>query len=148
MPNGGRRVLDEELARLVTRIGHLADRVDEALGLSIRALLNGDVELGAQVVADDETINGDRGAIERDCVAVFATQQPAGTDVRFLPGVLELSTESERMGDYAKGIAGAAHGGGEWLPVFERGIPRSPPWPGRCSAAQSAPTWTAMPRPP
>ena len=35
----------------------------------------------------------------------IATQQPLATDLRVLASILEIVTELERMGDYAKGIA-------------------------------------------
>lgn len=36
---------------------------------------------------------------------LFATQQPIAHDLRLLAAILEVITELERMGDYAKGIA-------------------------------------------
>jgi phosphate transport system protein len=36
---------------------------------------------------------------------LMATQQPMAHDLRLLTGILEIATELERMGDYAKGIA-------------------------------------------
>jgi phosphate transport system protein len=38
-------------------------------------------------------------------LTLFATQQPMAGDMRFLAAILEIATELERMGDYAKGIA-------------------------------------------
>jgi phosphate uptake regulator len=39
------------------------------------------------------------------CLILFATQQPIAHDLRLLAAILEVITELERMGDYAKGIA-------------------------------------------
>jgi len=43
--------------------------------------------------------------IESDALVLMATQQPLAGDLRTLAAVLEIATELERMGDYAKGIA-------------------------------------------
>ena len=44
-------------------------------------------------------------AVESDTLAPVATQQPLASDLRTLAAILEIATELERMGDYAKGIA-------------------------------------------
>ena len=46
-----------------------------------------------------------RFAIENAILILLATQQPMARDLRLLAAMLEISTEMERMGDYAKGIA-------------------------------------------
>lgn len=122
MPPMERKTLDEALERLGNEIGTLSEEVDVALRRAIRALLAGDSDLAARVVEDDESINKRRVDLERNCVVTIATQQPVGTDVRYLTGILELATELERMGDYAKDIAGVAHPNGDWLPSFEDAI--------------------------
>jgi phosphate transport system protein len=38
-------------------------------------------------------------------MALIATQQPMASDMRLLAAILEIVTDLERMGDYAKGIA-------------------------------------------
>jgi phosphate transport system protein len=60
---------------------------------------------GRRLVADDCTINEGRYSIEADTLALIATQQPAASDLRALAAILEIVTELERIGDYAKGIA-------------------------------------------
>ncbi|UCF28000.1 MAG: phosphate signaling complex protein PhoU, partial [Chloroflexota bacterium] len=43
--------------------------------------------------------------IEEEVITLIATQQPMARDLRLLAAILEVTTELERMGDYAKGIA-------------------------------------------
>ncbi len=50
-------------------------------------------------------VNERRYAIEHKTFVVIATQQPMAVDLRTLAAVLEIATELERIGDYAKGIA-------------------------------------------
>jgi phosphate transport system protein len=57
------------------------------------------------VYLNDAAINDKRFAIENACLIAIATQQPLATDLRELASILEISTELERIGDYAKGIA-------------------------------------------
>ena len=50
-------------------------------------------------------MNERRYAIEHETFVLIATQQPMAVDLRTLAAVLEIATELERIGDYAKGIA-------------------------------------------
>ena len=62
-------------------------------------------EKAAQIIAADRSVRERRYAIERKTFVLIATQQPMVVDLRTLAAVLEIATELERMGDYAKGIA-------------------------------------------
>jgi len=79
--------------------------VEKALVESVEILQRRDLEGARRLIAKDQIINEKRFAIEADCLALIATQQPVAGDLRTLAGVLEIVTELERMGDYAKGIA-------------------------------------------
>jgi phosphate transport system protein len=58
-----------------------------------------------RLIEYDQQVNHKRFAIEHDTLTLIATQQPMGRDVRFLAAILEIITELERIGDYAKGIS-------------------------------------------
>jgi len=79
--------------------------VENALTESVEILKRRDMEGSQRLIAQDRLINEKRFAIEADALILIATQQPMARDVRTLAAVLELSTELERIGDYAKGIA-------------------------------------------
>jgi len=53
----------------------------------------------------DKQINIKRFEIENQLMILIATQQPMAHDLRLLASSLEIISELERMGDYAKGIA-------------------------------------------
>ena len=57
------------------------------------------------IVESDEIINLKVLEIEDLCLSIIATQQPVASDLRLLFSILQISTEIERIGDYAKGIA-------------------------------------------
>ena len=100
-----RQVLDRELQRLIDEVLVLASMVEQALCESVQALKARDKEAARRIIAGDRQINERRFAIESDCLAVIAMQQPAASDLRVLAALLEVATELERIGDYGKGIA-------------------------------------------
>jgi phosphate transport system protein len=100
-----RRTFDHELERLQGEVLALGSMVEEALVQSVEILRQRDFVGSRQLIAEDRTINERRYAIETDAMALIATQQPMAGDMRLLAAILEIVTELERMGDYAKGIA-------------------------------------------
>jgi phosphate transport system protein len=100
-----RETFDRELQRLQDEILALGSMVENALTESVEILKRRDMEGSRRLIAQDRAINEKRFAIEADALILIATQQPMAGDVRTLAAILELSTELERIGDYAKGIA-------------------------------------------
>lgn len=95
----------QELARLKDELYLLGNMVSQALNESVVALTEHDQARATRVIVYDRTVNGKRYRIEEDCLILIATQGPMARDLRFLAGVLEIVSELERIGDYAKGIA-------------------------------------------
>ena len=100
-----RETFDRELQRLLDEVLVLGSMVENAITESVSTLKRRDMEASRRLIADDKLINQKRFSIERDALVLIATQQPMASDLRTLAAVLEISTELERMGDYAKGIA-------------------------------------------
>jgi len=100
-----RKTFDQELQRLEDEVLVLGSMVEKAIIESVEAFENRDQEAARRLVAGDRDINEKRFAIEADALTLIATQQPLATDLRTIATVLEITTELERMGDYAKGIA-------------------------------------------
>lgn len=82
----------------------LGSMVENALVASVEALLRRDQEASGRLIAQDRLVNEKRYAIENDTLVLIATQQPMAGDLRELAAILEIATELERIGDYAKGI--------------------------------------------
>lgn len=101
-----REVLDRKIRHLLDEILILDSMVESAVTDAVIALKNHDLNLAQQVYNYDRQINAKRYELESDCIITIATQQPimAG-DLRLLASILEVVSELERMGDYAKGIA-------------------------------------------
>ncbi len=83
----------------------MSGRVRNAIGESIAALRSRDLAAAQRVVEADEETNLMRYDVEERCLTLIATQQPVAGDLRALFSILEIATEVERIGDYAKGIA-------------------------------------------
>ena len=95
---------DQELDRLQDEVCTMGSMVRSALVDSVDALKHRDFERSSNLIAADQQINEKRFEIEGAALALIATQQPMATDMRLLAAILEIITELERMGDYAKGI--------------------------------------------
>jgi phosphate transport system protein len=100
-----RQAFDQELGRLQDEVLALGSMVEEALVQSVETLKHRDFAGSRLLIAGDRAINERRYAIEEDALVLIATQQPMASDMRLLAAILEIVTELERMGDYAKGIA-------------------------------------------
>lgn len=83
----------------------LASMVEQAVMESAEALKDNDPDHSNQVLLNDMQINRKRFEIETFIVVLMATQQPVARDLRTLAASLDICTELERMGDYAKEIA-------------------------------------------
>ena len=78
--------------------------VEIATVKSIDALRRRDTNAARMIYLNDQIVNKKRYAIENDVLIQIATQQPLARDLRTLAALLEIASELERMGDYAKGI--------------------------------------------
>ena len=100
-----RETLDRALHEVLDDILVLGSMVEEAVRASVSALKQRDLNASEKIYEGDESINKKHFEIEDRCITLIATQQPMAKDLRLLAAVIEISTELERMGDYAKGIA-------------------------------------------
>jgi phosphate transport system protein len=83
----------------------MGSMVGKAIQRSVEALKNRDMEAARQIIRDDQKVNGKRFEIEEKCIELIATQQPMASDLRTLISIINITTEIERIGDYAVGIA-------------------------------------------
>ncbi|MBN1484413.1 MAG: phosphate signaling complex protein PhoU [Chloroflexia bacterium] len=100
-----RQSFSQKLKNLQDEVLVLASMVDRALGESVEALRERNRRRSEVLIDGDCVINDKRFSIEYDCLAFIATQQPMAGDLRMVAAILEIVTDLERIGDYAKGIA-------------------------------------------
>ena len=100
-----RKTFESEIQQVKDEVLVLGSMVEEAVRASVNALKQRDLSASEKIYAADDRLNEKHFEIEDRCITLIATQQPMAKDLRTLAAVIEISTELERMGDYAKGIA-------------------------------------------
>ncbi|MFN2151543.1 MAG: phosphate signaling complex protein PhoU [Anaerolineales bacterium] len=100
-----RETMDRKIHRVLDDILILGSMVEQALLKSVDALKRQDLILAQRIYDGDIRVNTKRFDIENDVMVLIATQQPMARDLRILASTLEVASELERIGDYAKGIA-------------------------------------------
>ena len=96
------RSYEEELKRLrdmIARMGGLAER---QVADSATALIRRDTELAAEVVSRDAQLDALEREIEAFCVKLLALRQPMAGDLRLIVTAMKISSDLERIGDYAR----------------------------------------------
>ncbi len=100
-----RKAFETELQELKDEILLLGSMVEHAIIQSVESLKKRDIKGAQDIIAKDKEINKKRFDIEAQLMVLIATQQPMAHDLRLLASSMEIISELERMGDYAKGIA-------------------------------------------
>jgi phosphate transport system protein len=100
-----RLTFEQELQHLHDEVLVLGSMVQTAIMTSVESLKQRDLETARRLILEDRFINEKRFSIEAESLTLIATQQPMAGDLRTIAAVLEIATELERMGDYAKGIS-------------------------------------------
>lgn len=99
-----RETLNLHIQEIKDELLVIGELVEQATLKAIEALKDRDFETSRQIYLDDKVINEKRYQIENSVLIQIATQQPLAHDLRLLAAMLEIASELERMGDYAKGI--------------------------------------------
>lgn len=100
-----RQHLDREIQTIRDNLLLLNSMAETALTESVLALREHDVKKARMVRQNDAQINSLRFDLEGQIIVTIATQAPVLFDLRFLASSLNVCTELERIGDYAKTIA-------------------------------------------
>ncbi len=98
-------IFDEELNALKEKILKLGCMVENAIRDSVKALVERDSELAKEVIKKDHLINALDVGIDEECVRLIALRQPMARDLRFITTAMKITTDLERMGDFAVNIA-------------------------------------------
>lgn len=100
-----RKTFESEIQQVKDEVILLGSMVEHAIIGSVEALKKRDMAASEKIIVEDKEINKKRFAIENQLMILIATQQPMAHDLRLLASTMEIISELERMGDYAKGIA-------------------------------------------
>jgi phosphate transport system protein len=96
---------DREFDGILTDVQTMAQKVEQAIKRSMKALYENDTALAQQIIAEDAEINALRYKVESESLALIATKQPTAGDLRAVIAAMHIVVELERMGDHVKGIA-------------------------------------------
>lgn len=100
-----RAEFDRDLGQLEAEIILMGGMVESAIINAIHALGNRNLELSQQIIDEDDRIDDKEHAVEETAISLIRREAPVATDLRRIMAALFISSELERIGDYAEGIA-------------------------------------------
>lgn len=100
-----RDIYHDELDDIGKRVLEMINLVAVAIDRATQALLDANLALADQVIADDRRVDLLRTELEERTFQLIAQQQPVATDLRVLVSTIHLSSDLERMGDLAHHVA-------------------------------------------
>lgn len=100
-----RGIFHQELKKLKNEVILLGELVEQAIEQAVKSLIEGDVELAARVIAEDDEIDRRTLEIEENSLSLVATQGPVARDLRLIFSILFIDAHLERMGDLAHNVA-------------------------------------------
>jgi phosphate transport system protein len=92
---------DEELQRLRQTVAQMGGLVEAQLQAAVDALVKRDAEAAAKVVRDDARIDDLEQQLGNLVIRLLALRQPMAVDLRQIVSALKISSDLERIGDYA-----------------------------------------------
>ncbi|MDR2090991.1 MAG: phosphate signaling complex protein PhoU [Clostridiales bacterium] len=95
---------EQELARLHKDLIAMGGAIEEAIELSINALINQDREISLSVIENDKAVNALARTIEGEAMKILLRRQPVAGDLRIISTALKMVTDMERIGDQARDI--------------------------------------------
>ncbi len=97
--------MQRDLDALQQQLLKMAGNVEEAIHSATRALETRDAELAERVIAGDDAIDRLENEVQEECLKILALHQPVAVDLRRISSILLITTDLERMGDLASGLA-------------------------------------------
>jgi phosphate transport system protein len=100
-----RRHFHDELKTIEQELVLMAGLAEQAVGRSVKALVENDVALAEEVTSGDTQIDEKYLLIHQKWLETMALQTPVAIDLRLMSSVLHLLVTLERMGDQAVNVA-------------------------------------------
>ena len=98
-------IFDEELMHLKGKLLKMGSMVEDAIKISIQALLDRNNALAQRIIENDHLVNTLDVEIDEESIRLIALRQPKAGDLRFITTAMKITTDIERMGDLAVDIA-------------------------------------------
>ena len=96
---------DAELSGISNRVLEMGGLVESQVANALHALTTFSEDEAAQVLREEERVNGLEVSIDRDLSAIIARRQPTARDLRLLIAISKSIANLERVGDEAARIA-------------------------------------------
>jgi phosphate transport system protein len=96
---------DEELERLNATINEMGGLTESQFAKALAAVRDRDTGGAEQVIAEDVRVDGLDAAVQEQTVRLLALRQPMAVDLRQIVSALKISSDLERIGDYAANVA-------------------------------------------
>jgi phosphate transport system protein len=96
---------DQELHRLDNIVAEMGGLAESQLASAMEAVTKRDADLAAKVIESDAQVDELEREIEALVVRLLALRQPMARDLRQIIAALKISTDLERIGDYATNVA-------------------------------------------
>jgi phosphate transport system protein len=96
---------EQELGRLRTLITDMGGMVERQVALACSAVLERDNESASLAVEADPQVDAMEREAEQFVIRLLALRQPMAQDLRHIVAALKITSELERIGDYAKNVA-------------------------------------------
>jgi phosphate transport system protein len=100
-----RSIFQNELDGISQSLVELAEMAMVSMSKATLAVLNSDLKLAEEVIADDLKIDELQHEIDDRIIDIIARQQPVASDLRALVTALRMGSDLERMGDLAEHVA-------------------------------------------
>ena len=95
----------DEIGLLQDNLLEMATCADTMVAAAVEAFMNGDLDQMQDVERRDDTVDRLDLEIENKCLCLIARHQPVARDLRVIGTALKVSTDIERIADYAVDIA-------------------------------------------
>src|ERR1043166_4433344 len=95
------RHFDQDIETIKDLLLRMGAMVEDAMQQSIRALLESDIAIAEQVIANDDRIDEMEVQIDQRVIELLAKMKPAPGDLPLVATVMKMTPELERMADLA-----------------------------------------------
>jgi len=99
------KAYDEELRHLNNTIMEMGGLAEEQLAAAIQSVVKRDSDLAAAVVEKDDRVDDLEHEVASFAVRLLALRQPMASDLRNIVAALKISSDLERIADYAGNVA-------------------------------------------